>query len=92
MKTHNLWPLRRFADLSRDAIDTRPVVTNGCDQQGRHRHAGCASCVGGKCTTAQACECPAGEEVESADGEVIPVLIAAFSILCVLLTLWATKP
>ena len=45
MKTHNLWPLRRFADLSRDAIDTRPVVTNGCDQQGRYPMEAASSCT-----------------------------------------------
>ena len=67
-------------------------VTNGCDQQGRYEHAGCGSCAGGKCTTPMACETPAGEEVESADREVMPWLVGAFSILCVLFTLWATKP
>lgn len=35
MKTHSQWPARRFDQINRDAIDTRPVVTNGCTQKGR---------------------------------------------------------
>lgn len=84
MKTHNFWLIRRFDALSREAIDTKPVK-NGCTYQGRFE---------GQLDAAECCtELGADDEWESADAEVLLMLVKAFlAVLTFLALLWMTKP
>ena len=53
MKTHSEWPARRFDQINRDAIDTRPpeiatACTGNCNQG---RMCDCAPCEAASCCT-----------------------------------------
>lgn len=87
MKTHNFWPIRRFDQLSRDAIDAHPVK-NGCTYQGRFEgQPEPAEC----CTEINADGVPS--TWESADREVLPVFfIALASLLGLVALIWMTGP